>query len=87
MIDGIRAVLDAQSVVLLAEEAWGQVVGELLADLDRIHRQRARPATQIEEAFLSYRFGEVRVAVCGFGPGTGARTLAEIGNSTRQPPA
>jgi hypothetical protein len=46
--DEIWAALDAQTVVLPAEETWGQVVGELLADLDRIQTQRGRLATQIE---------------------------------------
>ena len=81
--DEIWAALDAQTVVLPAEETWGQVVGELLADLDRIQLQRARLATQIEEAFLSHPLGKVLVTLCGFGPRTGARTLAEIGDPAR----
>ena len=81
--DEIWAALDAQTVVLPAEETWGQVVGELLADLDLIQLQRARLATQIEEAFLSHPLGKVLVTLCGFGPRTGARTLAEIGDPAR----
>jgi len=81
--DEIWAALDAQTVVLPAEETWGQVVGELLADLDRIQTQRARLAAQIEEAFLAHPLGQVLVTLCGFGPRTGARTLAEIGDPTR----
>jgi transposase len=81
--DEIWAALDAQTVVLPAEETWGQVVGELLADLDRIQLQRGRLATQIEEAFLSHPLGKVLVTLCGFGPRTGARTLAEIGDPAR----
>lgn len=79
----IWAALDAQTVVLPAEETWGQVVGELLADLDRIQTQRLRLAAQIEEAFLAHPLGQVLVTLCGFGPRTGARTLAEIGEPTR----
>ncbi len=81
--DEIWAALDAQTVVLPAEETWGQVVGELLADLDRIQTQRARLAAQIEEAFLAHPLGQVLVTLYGFGPRTGARTLAEIGDPTR----
>jgi transposase len=81
--DEIWAALEAQAVTLPAEETWGQVVGELLADLDRIQQQRARLAAQIEEAFLSHPLGQVLVTLCGFGPRTGARTLAEIGDPTR----
>lgn len=81
--DEIWAALDAQTVVLPAEETWGQVVGELLADLDRIQLQRGRLATQIEDAFLSHPLGKVLVTLCGFGPRTGARTLAEIGDPAR----
>ena len=81
--DEIWAALVAQSVTLPAEETWGQVVGELLADLERIQQQRDRLATQIEEAFMSHPLGQVLVTLCGFGPRTGARTLAEIGDPTR----
>lgn len=48
--DEIWAALDAQTLVLPAEETWGRVVGELLADLERIQTQRIRLAAQIEEA-------------------------------------
>lgn len=81
--DEIWAALDAQTVTLPAEETWGQVVTDLLADLERIQQQRDRLATQIEEAFLSHPLGQVLVTLCGFGPRTGARTLAEIGDPTR----
>jgi transposase len=81
--DEVWAALDAQTVVLPAEETWGQIVGELLADLDRIQQQRVRLAGQIEEAFLRHPLGQVLVTLCGFGPRTGARTLAEIGDPTR----
>ena len=81
--DEIWAALEAQSVTLPAEETWGQVVAELLEDLDRIQQQRARLAAQIEEAFLAHPLGQVLVTLCGFGPRTGARTLAEIGDPTR----
>ena len=79
----IWAALDAQTVTLPAEETWGQIVAELLADLDRIQIQRARLTAQIEEAFLAHPLGQVLVTLCGFGPRTGAQTLAEIADPTR----
>ena len=81
--DEIWSALDAQSVTLPAEKTWGQVVAELLADLDRIQTQRTRLTAQIEQAFLAHPLGKVLVTLCGFGPRTGARTLAEIGDPTR----
>ncbi|MFT4657973.1 MAG: hypothetical protein ACI8V4_002155 [Ilumatobacter sp.] len=57
----VLAALDASTMVLPAEETWGQVVGELLTDLDRIQTQRARLASQTEEAFLAHPLGKVLV--------------------------
>jgi len=59
------------------------VVADLLGDLERISTRRGELATQIEETFLSHPLGQVLVTLCGFGPRTGARTLAEIGDPTR----
>ncbi len=81
--DEIWAALDAQTVVLPAEDTWGEVIADLLGDLERISARRGELATQIEEAFLSHPLGQVLVTLCGFGPRTGARTLAEIGDPTR----
>lgn len=81
--DQIWAALDAQRVVLPAEDTWGEVITDLLGDLERISAQRGELATQIEETFLSHPLGQVLVTLCGFGPRTGARTLAEIGDPTR----
>ena len=75
--------LDAQTVTLPAEQTWGEVISDLLADLERIHVRRAELAATIEEVFLSHPLGQVLVTLCGFGPRTGARTLAEIGDPTR----
>ena len=75
--------LDAQSVTLPAEATWGEVITDLLADLERIHVRRAELAATIEEVFLSHPLGAVLVTLCGFGPRTGARTLAEIGDPHR----
>jgi len=48
-----------------------------------IKKRSPRLAAKIEEAFLSHPLGKVLVTLCGFGPRTGARTLAEIGDPTR----
>jgi transposase len=75
--------LDAQSVTLPAEDTWGQVIIELAGDLDRIWVRRAELAKQIEEVFLAHPLAKALVSLCGFGPRTGARTLAEIGDPDR----
>ena len=75
--------LDAQTVTLPAEETWGEVITDLLEDLDRIHDRRAELGKVTEEVFLSHPLGAVLVTLCGFGPRTGARTLAEIGDPNR----
>lgn len=75
--------LDAQSVTLPAEDTWGEVITDLLGDLERIHARRVELGKEIEEVFLSHPLGAVLVTLCGFGPRTGARTLAEIGDPNR----
>lgn len=75
--------LDAQSVTLPGEATWGQVITELVVDLDRVHARRAELAGQIEEVFLQHPLGAVLVTLTGFGPRTGARTLAEIADPHR----
>jgi transposase len=79
----IGKALAAQSVTLPGEETWGEIIVGLVADLERIFEQRRQLAEQIEEVFLSHPLGKVLVTLCGFGPRTGARTLAEIGDPTR----
>ncbi len=81
--DEIWDALEAQSVTLPAEQAWGEVISDLLSDLERIQARRAELGTQIEKVFLSHPLGQVLVTLCGFGPRTGARTLAEIGDPSR----
>jgi transposase len=75
--------LDSQTLTLPAEDTWGQVIVELAGDLDRIWTRRAELAKQIEEVFLRHPLAKVLVSLCGFGPRTGARTLAEIGDPNR----
>jgi len=79
----IWAALEAQSVTLPAEATWGEVIADLLEDLERIQTRRAQLAITIEEVFLAHPLGTVLVTLCGFGPRTGARTLAEIGDPHR----
>ncbi len=81
--DEIWAALEAQTVTLPAEATWGEVIADLLADLDRVHGRRDELTATIEEVFLSHPLGAVLVTLCGFGPRTGARTLAEIGDPNR----
>lgn len=81
--DEIVAALDAQTVTLPAEDTWGEVITDLIVDLEHIHNRRDQLAGQIEEAFLAHPLGKVLVTLCGFGPRTGARTLAEIGDPHR----
>ena len=79
----IDTALAAQTVTLPGEDTWGEIIVGLVADLERIHTQRTQLGTQIETVFLSHPLGQVLVTLCGFGPRTGARTLAEIGDPTR----
>jgi transposase len=79
----IGKALAAQSVTLPGEDTWGEIIIGLVADLERIFEQRRLLGEQIEEVFLSHPLGKVLVTLCGFGPRTGARTLAEIGDPTR----
>lgn len=70
--DEIWAALDAQTVTLPAEATWGDVISDLLSDLERTSGQRDELETVIEEVFLSHPLGKVLVTLCGFGPRTGA---------------
>ena len=77
------AALDAQTITVTAEAAWGDTITELAADLDRICARRDHLAADIEAAFMGHPLGKVLASLCGFGPRTGARTLAEIGDPHR----
>ena len=83
LTDQIWAVLRSQTVTVAAEATWGETIGGLAADLDRIIDHRERLAADIEEAFLEHPLGKILNSMCGFGPRTGARTLAEIGDPHR----
>ena len=81
--DEIWAAVEAQTVTLPAEATWGEVISDLLGDLERIAARRVELGKTIEEVFLSHPLGAVLVTLCGFGPRTGARTLAEIADPNR----
>ena len=84
LTDAIWGALDAQSVTVTAEATWCDTITELAADLDRgICARRDQLATTIEDAFMDHPLGKVLASLCGFGPRTGARTLAEIGDPNR----
>lgn len=83
LTEEIWAALEAQTVTLPGETAWGRVIAELCSDLDRIITSRDQLAADIEKVFLAHPLGMVLVTLCGFGPRTGARTLAEIGDPRR----
>ncbi len=79
----ILAAIDAQTVTLPAESTWGEVITNLIGDPKRIQTRPRQLMTQIEETFLHHPLGQVLNSLPGFGPRTGARTLAEIGDPYR----
>jgi transposase len=52
-------------------------------ELDRTFKRRDTVAAEIEEVFLTHRFGELLSTLPGIGPRTGSRIWAEIGDGTR----
>lgn len=83
LADRIWAALRSQTVTVAAEATWGEAIGDLAADLDRIITQRRELAADLEVAFLEHPLGKVLNTMSGFGPRTGARALAEIGDPHR----
>ena len=79
----ILTAIGAQTVTLPAETTWAEVITNLIRDLERTQTRRAQLATTIEKAFLDHPLGQILNTLTGFGPRTGARTLAEIGNPHR----
>lgn len=78
--DAIWAALDAQSVVVPAEETLGRVITEVVTELDHVTARREALVADIEAVFLAHPLGPVLESLPGMGPRTGARTLAEIGD-------
>ena len=83
LTDAIWAALAAQTITVTAEATWGHTITDLAADLDRICARRDLLTGDIAEAFMEHPLGKVLNSLCGFGPRTGARTLAEIGDPHR----
>ncbi len=83
VVDRIWAALGAQTVTVAAEATWGETISDLTSDLDRIITQRDELASHIEDAFMEHPLGKVLNTMSGFGPRTGSRTLAEIGDPNR----
>lgn len=83
LADAIWSALSAQTITVAAEAAWGEAISDLAADLDRICGRRDQLEQQIEQAFMDHPLGKVLSTMCGFGPRTGARTLAEIADPHR----
>ncbi len=79
----IVTAIGAQTVTLPAESTWGEVITNLVSDLERIQTRRGELTAKIEQAFLDHPLGQVLNSRSGFGPRTGARTLAEIGHPHR----
>ncbi len=50
----IWAALEAQTLVSPAETTWGEVITDLVTDLERIQTRRAELTNAIEEAFLAH---------------------------------
>ena len=79
----ILTAIGTQTVTLPAETTWGEVITNLIGDLERIQTRRGELTAKIEKAFLDHPLGQVLNTLSGFGPRTGARTLAEIGDPYR----
>ena len=74
LTDQIWAALRSQTVTVVAEATWGETIGDLAADLDRIIGHRERLAADIGQAFLEHPLGKVLNTMCGFGPRTDPRS-------------
>ena len=83
LTEAIWVALDAQSLTVTAETAWGDTICDLALDLNRICQHRNQLGVDINNAFMEHPLGKVLASLCGFGPRTGARTLAEIGDPHR----
>ena len=62
---------------------WDDTISEFACDLDGICGRRDQLGADIEATFSEHPLGTVLSSLCGFGPRTGARNLAEIGDPHR----
>lgn len=83
LADAIWAALKSQTITVAAEASWGEAISDLAPDLDRILERRQQLEKDIQEAFMAHPLGKALSTMCGFGPRTGARTLAEIADPWR----
>ena len=83
LAEAIWTALGSQTITMVAEATWGETIAHLAGDLDRICARRDQLAGDIEDAFMAHPLGKVLTSLCGFGPRTGGRTLAEIGDTHR----
>ena len=75
LTDAISAALDAQTITVTAEAAWGDTITELAADLDRICARRDHLAADIEAAFMGHPLGKVALRVSGRSEGVEQRPV------------
>ena len=83
LADAVWEALKSQTITVAAEASWGEAIADLAPDLDRIAERRRRLEKDIEEALMAHPLGKALSTIRGFGPRTGARTLAEIGDPQR----
>ncbi|WP_419929274.1 IS110 family transposase [Candidatus Poriferisocius sp.] len=83
LADAIWSALGAQTVAADEEETWGEIIVDLAGDINRVNSRRNQIAKDIKAIYKSHPLGKVLDSMCGFGPRTGPRVLAEIGNPHR----
>jgi transposase len=81
LVGELFAALDAQTVVVPAEQTIGRVIRDLAIELSRLAAAREPLATEIEAVFMRHPQAPVLLSI----PGIGARILSEIGDVTRFP--
>ncbi len=83
LTEAVTEALAAQTVVVPGSVAMGRVIAEVATELERAQQRRERLGAEIEELFEAHPFGRILGSLPGVGPRTGARMLAEIGDSSR----
>ena len=85
LTEAIWAALDAQTITVTAEAAWGDTICDLAADLVRVCERRSQIAADIETAFMEHPLGKVLASLCGFGPRTSAEPSLRSATPTASP--
>lgn len=83
LADAIWGALAAQTITTKCEATWGEVIADLAGDVNRINECRDQLAKEIKAVYFAHPLGKILDSLCGFGPRTGARALAEIGDPHR----